>query len=668
MRFQNLIGTLLLGSSTLLNASPTQAEPFSEETLESRQTATIPVTGVTGNGVQVRMELRTMQQQHPNMFNIYLLGLQHMMKNTANTDPLSYYQIAGIHGRPYVPWDGVGSGSGYGGGYCTHTSNLFLPWHRPYLALYEQTLYSHMQTVVNTFPAGATRDKYASAAANFRLPYWDWAATPCSTCKPYPLLVSQYYISVTTPSGQQNILNPLYRYDFHPISASDMVYNPFATWTYTRRYPTNWSADAVSQNPMVATQIANNQVSFQDRLYNLFTAYSNFSQFGDEAWISSSTSNADSLESLHDALHSILGNNGHMTYLDYAAYDPIFWLHHTMVDRCFALWQSLYPNSYVQPLAEPGSTYTYPAGTVNDVNSPLPPFHTDTKGTNYTSQSVRSVSTFGYTYPELANGASAASVRSAINKLYGTTAGSTTVSKGKRGLLERSTIDNVTAAAAVQSAVAGDSGKSYQYIANIVSQKFAMNGSYAVYIFLGNYSSDPTEWPLDQNLVGTHAVFANLANEASFKRMATDLKITGAVPLTTMLVNKVASGQLASLSPSVVGSYLTTQLSWRVAMFDGTEVPVANVPDLSVSVVQAQVEPAAAEDEFPTWGAVTALVNVTANRAGGHDGAYWPEPEAQRPYPTANATSSPTILSIPTVTVTSTTLLPLASCSSTCSA
>lgn len=93
MRFQNLLGTALLGLSTFL--ASVNAVPFSEDTLETRQTATTPVVGVTGNGVQVRMELRIMQQQHPDMFNIYLLGLQHMMQTTSNTDPLSYYQIAG---------------------------------------------------------------------------------------------------------------------------------------------------------------------------------------------------------------------------------------------------------------------------------------------------------------------------------------------------------------------------------------------------------------------------------------------------------------------------------------------------------------------------------------------------------------------------------------------
>jgi len=169
-----------------------------------------------------------MQRDHADMFNIYLLGLQDF-KNVSQSDPLSYYQIAGIHGRPYIPWDSVsssGGASGYGGGYCTHTSNLFLPWHRPYLAVYEQALYAHLQTVAARF-TGSDKTRYQTAAANFRAPYWDWAAAPpCSTCQPYPVLISQQYISVNTPSGQQTILNPLFRYDFHPISSSDMVYSP----------------------------------------------------------------------------------------------------------------------------------------------------------------------------------------------------------------------------------------------------------------------------------------------------------------------------------------------------------------------------------------------------------------------------------------------------------
>jgi hypothetical protein len=50
-------------------------------------------------------------------------------------------QFPGIHGRPYVPWDGVGPAPGVDApGYCVHLSQLFIPWHRPYMALYEVCL------------------------------------------------------------------------------------------------------------------------------------------------------------------------------------------------------------------------------------------------------------------------------------------------------------------------------------------------------------------------------------------------------------------------------------------------------------------------------------------------------------------------------------------------
>lgn len=106
----------------------------------------LAVTGVpTDRGpdgsVPLRRELRDLQANYPDQFNLLILGL----KNYQGKDELaltSYYQVAGIHGLPYKPWNGVGSNtdwqstSGFGG-YCTHSSILFLTWHRPYLALYE---------------------------------------------------------------------------------------------------------------------------------------------------------------------------------------------------------------------------------------------------------------------------------------------------------------------------------------------------------------------------------------------------------------------------------------------------------------------------------------------------------------------------------------------------
>jgi len=108
MRFQGVIGAALLGSSALQHVAASMQPDVEGDMinidgdlvdagrLEARQSGgKIPVTGVTGNGVQPRMELRVMQQQYPDMFNVFLLGLRSFMQ-VSQSDPLSYYQIAGM--------------------------------------------------------------------------------------------------------------------------------------------------------------------------------------------------------------------------------------------------------------------------------------------------------------------------------------------------------------------------------------------------------------------------------------------------------------------------------------------------------------------------------------------------------------------------------------------
>jgi tyrosinase len=63
-------------------------------------------------------------------------------------------------------------------GYCTHGSNLFGPWHRPYLALFEQILHDRAMDIANEFPAGTARDQAMKIAHKVRLPFWDWAINP----------------------------------------------------------------------------------------------------------------------------------------------------------------------------------------------------------------------------------------------------------------------------------------------------------------------------------------------------------------------------------------------------------------------------------------------------------------------------------------------------------
>jgi len=129
----------------------------------------------------------------------------------------------------------------------------------------------------------------------------------------------------------------------------------FNVFPRTLRYPLEpRNESSESHNNLVAANLDNSASSFRSRLYNLFRNDHNYSSFSNQAWISNANLKGfDSIESLHDQVHGLVGQGGHMSYIDYSAFDPIFWLHHTMLDRCFAMWQILNPDSkhclYISP-------------------------------------------------------------------------------------------------------------------------------------------------------------------------------------------------------------------------------------------------------------------------------------------------------------------------------
>lgn len=54
-----------------------------------------------------------------------------MQYSKEEADPLSFYQISGIHGVPFIPWQETTSPTqDPNRGYCTHGSALFATWHR----------------------------------------------------------------------------------------------------------------------------------------------------------------------------------------------------------------------------------------------------------------------------------------------------------------------------------------------------------------------------------------------------------------------------------------------------------------------------------------------------------------------------------------------------------
>jgi len=394
-----------------------------------------PSPAPADGSVPLRLEIRELQQ-NADQWNLYLLGLD-AFKKTDETSDLSYYGVCGIHGRPYRPWGGV-AGENRGGwqGYCTHSSILFGPWHRPYLALFEQILYGIIQDIASQFPDD-TKARYQQAASTFRIPYWDWAATP-QNGDYFPNQVgASDTVSVITPTsnGQEvPLANPLFSTTFHPLNPVEGDFTtlgrtPYDRWPTTLRYPTSTrSLDATSQEDQVFNAMATQFASLQQNINILMNDpnYKDFNAFSNHMWDEGSPGTEASLEDVHNSIHTAVGGPmGHMSELDYSAFDPVFWLHHTNVDRLFAIWEALNPTSYTIDEPTQDGTFVIQAGSVETSITPLAPF-VDASGTRYwTSEGVRLTETFNYAYPETQRWAFTSdsdyqnAVANAVQQLYG---------------------------------------------------------------------------------------------------------------------------------------------------------------------------------------------------------------------------------------------------------
>lgn len=321
--------------------------------------------------------------------------------------------------------------------------------------------------------------------------------------------------------------------------------------------------------------------------------YNDYTTFSNEAWIADDNpAGYDSLESIHDQIHGLTGSGGHMTYIHYSAFDPLFWLHHAMIDRVFSMWQVIFPDSYVVPEPAIFNTFTHSAGQTQDVNSPLAPFHKDLSGGFWTYETARTTEAFGYAYPETANyinGNVTGQVVVAVNQLYGLRSG---VQPSSKRHLHVRTADR-------------------EWIANIRVKKYALNAPFYVHIFIGSFKPDPFSWPFEPNLVGTHSIFVKIIGLNSNCNCDPDQLVTATIPLTDRLHVDIEGGFLKSLEPEDVTPYLAKNLGYRVSLMNDTAVPNADVPSLKISILSLDVERGGTDDEPPIWGQMRGHMDVS---------------------------------------------------------
>ncbi|KAF2195260.1 hypothetical protein K469DRAFT_757440 [Zopfia rhizophila CBS 207.26] len=474
------------------------------QTIKARQDgrpafSVLDVDGLGGTTVHQRLEIRQLEQ-NPDHWNVYLLRLLRF-QSMSQADKLLYYQTAGIHGQPYVAWDGVQQVNGGFGvtaltaptyfpngiGHISHSLRLVSfpsPPPSSYSHQLQEIIYLNARQAVSEFSDGEQRIVTGTHFQHSECRTGTGLLHHSSGQGAMPSSIQRHNIDIMLLNRTTSVSNPLSSYTFYPLRTSSFAYDSekFSTRPSTIRFPSSEEVNVASRNDLVALEMDQNRANLRSRFYSIFMIQHDYFNGSNDL------GPGDSLKSVHDTIHNTVGKGGYVTEIPYSAFDTVFWFHHTNVGRMFAIWQALNPDSYATPQPRPYATIAVKGSEMRDTKSP-----TEGKLVEGTSLNTRAV------------------------------AGALNFSSQR------------------------------QYIANIKVHKFGLSDSFNVYIFLGDRpGSDPSSWAGEKNFVGVSGIFTS-ANAGERKD---DVEANGAVPLTAALESKLRSDELESLSEDVVGKHL----------------------------------------------------------------------------------------------------------------
>lgn len=232
------------------------------------------------------------------------------------SDNRGYNFHAGIHGLPL--------GAAQSNYYCRHDLLLWLPWHRAYLYLFELAL----------------RDRVPDAS----LPWWDWAS-PVSHSTGIP----EAFASSDIGGGQGN---PLYGAPIPENAKRD-----------ARKLADQLGITVIPEETYREPDVPGRLPGAEQAVREGIPTIEEVVQSGDFLDFSGK------LRQLHNHIHMWVG--GTMGDAAFAAYDPVFWAHHTMVDRVWRLWQMAHPGASLdlQTLGQALEPFPLTVGEVLDVTN-----------------------------------------------------------------------------------------------------------------------------------------------------------------------------------------------------------------------------------------------------------------------------------------------------------
>ncbi|KAI8262176.1 Tyrosinase [Colletotrichum sp. SAR 10_77] len=639
---------------------------------------TYPITGITAGGVQPRRELNTWAKQNPIQLSLFIQALRIFVSMDIN-DQLSYFRVAGIHGLPATSWDSdplpadvikeyppdyanSQTGDITPEFYCPHQTLIFPTWHRAYMLLFEQRLWEIMtKQIVAPITDPTAKAQWLQEANNWRMPYWDWAATPY-----VPTVVRDSTISVIQPDGTMSgpAWNPLYQFSTEHIStfrgsAPQFDDNKFGKFVITEddeplRKTSGTSRWGVGNpvdgklSPQEVSGVQNNDLvdqalqnppwfiigwtgakgSIAEQVARLFlkNSFDNFAQFATTADANQGPAGFLSLEMIHNAIHVFVGGlgytrdpeppvkpqpgtsyeYGHMTDLGFAAFDPIFWLHHSNVDRQLAIYQKL------------GYTQWWSGRNPNQdpaVDAPIFPFHTDAKAGHFNSSLLENWENYGYTYDDFVGApgsntpVSSSDLTKALSKKY----------SALRTMIRNVSGQNID-------------GLNNDFIINILYNRFALGGrSYDIHFFVGgadDIPSSPRDYLSSPHHVGSIHTFSKNWSESGVtcencKTQESSHRLSKAqVPVTLQLLQRAVNEEpkwngINHLGEDHIVEYLKDNLHWRIVSVPGELIPAEKFPDLKIFFLKGDADHPQDPEKPSVYSNYEEKWEVTQHKVGG---------------------------------------------------
>ncbi|SFL24726.1 tyrosinase [Nitrosomonas aestuarii] len=220
------------------------------------------------------------------------------------------YEISDIAVGDARGYTALARGHGYDQDLCHNDSRIFLTWHRSYVYAFEKAL--------NT----ALKWKRKDDQLELTLPFWNW---------------TQYKSDTHASNGIPKTIDDM----TYKNSAGATVDNPLARAKSLYRTLSQGLTGEEAYTHRYPTQLRSGISQLKDEV-DRYMDNPDFSSFSD-----------DFNNGAHGSVHVWVGGSnpssplpskvGDMRSVISAGYDPIFWLHHSMVDKVWFDWQALHP-------------------------------------------------------------------------------------------------------------------------------------------------------------------------------------------------------------------------------------------------------------------------------------------------------------------------------------